>query len=234
MSTLVARVELLLRSRGRFDPARPGVPWRDLLLLIGLSGAIYGFTMGSFSFLALVWGLPTVEPERRILQSFYSALKVPTLLAVSTAICLPSFYVVNALLGLRDDFAAALRAILTAQGTLAIALASLAPLLVVLYCGTERYAVASISNGLAFLIATLAAQDMLRRHYRRLIARDARHRITLIAWLVLYVFVAMQAAWMLRPFIGDPGLPIEIVRAEDWGNCYIKIGEAISRFFTGR
>ena len=32
----------------------------------------------------------------------------------------------------------------------------------------------------------------------------------------IYVFVAIKLGWILRPFIGDPELPLEYVRAEQW------------------
>jgi hypothetical protein len=27
-------------------------------------------------------------------------------------------------------------------------------------------------------------------------------------------------AWVLRPFVGDPGEPVEFIRAGSWGNAY--------------
>jgi hypothetical protein len=41
-------------------------------------------------------------------------------------------------------------------------------------------------------VASLAAQGLLRRHYRPLIARDPRHRLLLRGWAGLHAFV--QAA----------------------------------------
>ena len=64
-----------------------------------------GSTMGSFA------GRP--------LQSSYSGLKVPLLLATSGLICLPNFYVINAVLGLGADFKIACRGILTFRSNLA-------------------------------------------------------------------------------------------------------------------
>lgn len=234
MSSLLANADALLRSRGLFGTEDAQVPWRQLIALILLGGLLYGFTMGSFSTVALLFGQETRDPPLRIFVAVFSALKVPLLLAISTSVCLPSFFVLNTLLGLRDDFASAMRAILAAQGTLAIVLASFSPVTLFFYCCTERYSVASITNGAVFFLATLGAQAIMRRYYRPLIARDGRHRLALTAWLVLYVFVAMQAAWMFRPFIGDPGLSVQFVRLDEWGICYVKIWEALSRFFTGR
>ncbi len=46
---------------------------------------------------------------QRLLQVVYSAVKVPFLLMATFVLSLPSFFVVNTLLGLRSDFARVLR-----------------------------------------------------------------------------------------------------------------------------
>lgn len=199
----------LLRSEGRFAAAHARVPLARLFLLTTCGGAVYGAVMGNFA-----------GP----LGALYSALKVPLLLVASLVLCLPAFRAVNALLGLGADFPAALRAIASAQGTLAVVLASLAPVTAFFeLCGLDHSAAVSW-NGAAFLIALAAAQTMLARHYRPLVARDARHRLALIAWFVLQVFVGIKAAWVLRPLVGDPTLPVEFVRAGRWyENPYVHV-----------
>jgi hypothetical protein len=39
-------------------------------------------------------------------------------------------------------------------------------------------------------------------------------------WLGLYVFVGIQMAWVLRPFVGAPGQPVQFFRPESWVNAY--------------
>jgi hypothetical protein len=68
---------------------------------------------------------------------------------------------------------------------------------------------------------------MLRRSYRPLIARQPRHRLLLVCWLVLYAFVGVQMAWVLRPFIGSPGTPVQFFRTDAWGNAYLVVGRMI-------
>ena len=51
----------------------------------------------------------------RAWQAAYSAVKVPLLLLATLGLSLPSFFVLNTLLGVRADFAAALRAIVASQ-----------------------------------------------------------------------------------------------------------------------
>lgn len=193
--------------------------WRWLLAIILIFGPLYGLSMGSFS---------ATEPARWLL-SVYSAIKVPLLLGTTTLICLPGYFVLNTVLGLRDDFRAALQAILAGQAALAIALASLAPLTLVWYASDVSYRAALLFNAGAFLIATLAGQAVMLRYYRPLIARDARHRLGLAAWLGLYAFVGIQMGWMLRPFIGAPGEPPQFFRPEPFTNAYV----VVARLLTG-
>ena len=192
----------LLGARGVFAPQAPGLPWRLLGLWIVSGGALYGLVMGALG--------------GRILGGVYSASKVPVLVLGATALCLPSFFVVNAVLGLRADFRAALRGILAAQGTVAVCLGGLAPVLLLFYVSRVSYPVALLLNGGLFAVASFAGQCTLRRHYAVLIERNGRHRIALTAWFALYVFVSIKLGWMLRPFIGDPSLPLEYLRAEQW------------------
>jgi hypothetical protein len=47
----------------------------------------------------------------------------------------------------------------------------------------------------------------------------------LLLWLGLYTFVAIQMAWTLRPFIGDPNpqVPIVLMRSGEIDNAYLEI-----------
>jgi hypothetical protein len=204
---MIATVDGLLRGEGRFAVGRGRVPWSALALVVVAFGFVYGVAMGSF-------GL-------RAEQCLYSGLKVPLLLGVTTLVCLPSFFVVNLVLGLADDFSAAFRGVLSAQATIAVVLAALAPVVVFTYASLDDYEVVQLANGVYFAIAAFAGQITLQRHYRPLVARDRRHLAGKRTWLTLYVFVAIQLAWVLRPFIGVPGLPTRFLREEPWSNAYV-------------
>jgi hypothetical protein len=206
---LIAHVDALLRARAPFGVGRGPVPLKLLLALLSLCGFLYGAAMGAF--------------DVRALQSLYSGLKVPMLLACATLVCLPNFFVVNTFLGLRDDFDAALRAIFSAQATVAVALCAMAPLILTVYVSSDNYRFAVFMNGVVFAIATLAGQRTLMRHYAPLVRANPRHRIGRLAWILLYVFVSIQLAWVLRPFIGDPGSKPAFFRADAWSNAYVVI-----------
>ncbi len=206
----------LLRAEGRFAAERERVPWLALAALLVGGGWVYGFAMGFH--------------DARPLQALFSAAKVPLLLAFSSLVCLPNFYVVNSVLGLRDDFTAALRGVVAAQATVAVTLASLAPVTLFAYVSTESYTFAVVLNGVFFALAAVAGQMTLNHHYRRLVARDRRHRIGRASWLVLYVFVAIQLAWVLRPFVGSPGQATRFFREDAWSNAYVVVVEVTTAF----
>jgi len=213
-------VGALLRGEGEHAPDAERVPWSSLCALAFTSALLHGAVVGSFGM--------------RPMQSAFSAVKLPLLLALSTLLCLPNFYAVNAVLGLRDDFRAALRAVLAAQATVAVALLSEAPLVLLAYASTTSYPFAIVANGACFALASACGQVVLGRHYRRLVEKDPRHALARRAWLVLYVFVAIQLAWMLRPFVGDPGLATRFFRAEPFSNAYVVVLRTVAALFSGR
>lgn len=207
----------LLRGDGRFAPGAEQVPWRPLATLALGAGVVYGLAMGSFG----------LRPE----QALYSATKVPLLLAATTLLCLPSFFVVNLLLGLGRDFPSALKAVLASQGTVALALAGFAPVTVFWYGSSADYGAAVAWNGGVFLAAAIAGQVTLARHYAALVARDPRHGRARNAWLVLYAFVATQMAWVLRPFVGNPEQAPSFFREGALGNAYVEVARLVGRVF---
>ena len=203
----------LLHARGAFATDAPAVPWRNICVIVALSGGAYGAIMGSFGGVGL--------------QVLVSALKIPLLIAVSTVMCLPSLFVVNTVAGLREDFGAVLRGIFAAQATVAVCLCALGPFLLLLYASTPDYQATKAVNGALFLIASLAGQKTLAVHYAPLIRSNRRHRTGRRVWWFLYVLVTIQMAWVLRPFIGAPGMPVQLFREEAWGNAYVQILELI-------
>ena len=205
------------RARGRaFALENP-------ILLIVAFGVFYGAVMGTY-------GGGAAE---RIWQVVYSALKVPLLLMATFLLSLPSFFVLNTLLGLRGDFGRVVGSLLATQAGLTVILASLAPVTAFWYVSGSGYQPAILFNGLMFAVASLSAQWLLRREYRPLIARHRAHRWMLQTWIVIYVFVGIQMGWVLRPFIGDPRAPVQFFREDSWSNAYVVVIEMAWRVLTG-
>jgi len=214
MRAALAHTDQFLRGSGAFASrqaaARPA--WWLPAMIVSFT-PIYGLFMGSFD----------LSSPERILMMLYSGLKVPLLLFATTALCLPGFFVLNTIMGLRDDLREALQAILAGQAGLSIALASLAPVTRFWYFSCGSYRTALLFNAGMFTVATLAGQIIMMRYYRELIRRHRNHRIMLGAWVCLYAFVGIQMAWMLRPFIGNPGMRVAFFRQEPFSNAYVVI-----------
>jgi len=210
-----------LRGHGRFAPGAPHAGrLRYLLLFVVVFGCFYGAVMASYT--GLVPG--------RYLQLLYVGLKVPLLLLATFAVCLPSFFVVNAVAGLASDFREALHGVVAAQACVTVALAALAPVTTLFYLTNESYSLAILFNAAMFTVAAVSAQRVMRRYYGPLIARAPRHRTMLYFWFFFYALVGIQMGWLLRPFIGSPQAPVEFLRPDAWGNAYEVVARLIGRF----
>lgn len=191
---------------------------RSILALV-VCGMFYGAVMGSFA----------DEQGPRLLQMLFSALKVPLLVGATFGLSLPAYFVVTTLMGLRDDFELAVRALLATQAVLAILLASFAPFTLLWYFSSRSYGSALLFNGLMFALASLFAQRVLARLFRPMIQRDTRHRLMMWVWLGTYSFIGIQMAWVLRPFVGNPADPTTFFRQEAWGNAYEELVKLAGR-----
>ena len=72
---------------------------RQVTWLVIVCGVFYGAGMGAYAYIV---GQRTLWEQ--LPQMFYSSIKVPLLIGVTMMVALPSFFILNTLLGLRDDF----------------------------------------------------------------------------------------------------------------------------------
>jgi hypothetical protein len=213
MITLLTHIDDILRRRQTAPSRSAGSTLLGIIGCVSAFGMVYGAVMGAFGG---IWG-------ERLWQAVISALKVPLLLLGTSLIAWPSFFVLNTLVGLRRDFFRATIALMAAQAGLAIVLASLAPLTIVWYASSSDYSAAILFNGMMFAVASFAGQWLLHEHYRLLVECDRKHRWMFWIWLALYIFVGIQMAWVVRPFVGDPNAPVEFFRQEKWGSAYVVV-----------
>jgi hypothetical protein len=196
----------------------------SLILAIVVYGMFYGAVMGSYGGMS---GL-------RFWQAVYSAVKVPFLMISTFLLSLPSFFVLNTLLGLRDDFPRVVRALISTQAGLTVILSALAPFTAFWYISGSDYEPAILFNGMMFAVASFSAQWMLRREYAPLIRSNPRQRWMLRTWIIIYIFVGIQMGWVLRPFIGNPRAPVQFFREGSWSNAYLFVLQTIWDVLNGR
>ncbi len=198
---------------------------RQTILIVCLAGPLYGIAMGSYG-----WIDGHRSFNAQILQMIYSGVKLPLLIVLTVIVSLPSFFVLNSLFGLRDDFAQALRAVVSAQAGLVVILAAFAPLISFFYVSnaTEKsYPHAILVNAFIFGTASVTAQRLLAKWYAPLIKKNVRHKRMMLIWIFIYAFVGTQMGYVLRPFIGSPEVAISFLRENPFENAYVRLWQLV-------
>ena len=188
---------------------------RQTPLLLVLSSALFGVVVGSHS----------LNP----VQMLYAGLKLPVLLALSTALCIPGVLAISAVLGEARAGVELGRHVLASQAVVAVTMASLAPALALVYLSTADYNSAKLASASCMGLAALVGHVDLRRRTRALRQTLVTIRTATRMWTLLYALVGIQLAWLLRPFVGNPGLPTTFFREDTWGNAYLHLLRVLGR-----
>ncbi len=230
----LARLSLLLRGEvksleawsAHWDSQR--IVWHIGIIIIG--AGLYGAAMGC-------WRDP--------MQALYTAIKFPLIILLTATANAMLNAMLAPLLGLNIPFRQSFLAILMSFTISGAILGSFAPLVAfviwnsppmttnveqsagpysfILFTFVVIIAFAGITSNLRLL--------QLLRHLaggRRSVALGV-----LLAWLVGNLFFGTQLSWILRPFIGAPGMPVQFLRADALhGNFYETIFRTAVHLFT--
>ncbi len=222
------------------------------LLLRGETAAVAAWTQSASRARVALWLAVTVggaaafgaalgwwrAPE----QALYTAVKLPLVL-LSTALGNALLNAMLApLLGVNIDLRQSLLAVLMSFTIVGAILGGVAPLLAFVIWNApplERSASAGATHAFILLtivaaiaFAGIAANVRLLRLLARLGGGAANARRVLAAWLAVNLFLGSQLAWMLRPFIGTPGLPVQFLRDDPFkGGFYDAVFYALRRLF---
>lgn len=223
---------------GRFDlPLRLFVP-----LAAGL-GASYGFFMGWYA-LSARWN--TERASEGWYQLLAGMVKLPALFLLTLLVTFPSLYVFNALVGTRLSFLSALRLLIAAIVVNLAVAASLGTILAFFTLSTESYHFMVVLNVALLGVAGAVGLGFLLQTLRRLgdAEREARGEAPaapndpsaaggiFAVWIIIYSLVGMQMGWLLRPFIGHPGMAFQLFRPRQ-GNFFQGLFDNIQRMLGG-
>ncbi|MFH1499758.1 MAG: hypothetical protein ABII82_18255 [Verrucomicrobiota bacterium] len=221
---------LKLLCLGRVDEIAPLLTdrtpgWTAFCALIILLGCgLYGTSVG-------LWRSP--------LQSAYTGLKIPLLIFLTCAGNALLNGLLGQVLGSGLGFRQATSAIILSFVTAACILGAFSPLAFFILYNTP--ALASVDQGAGHSITLLThvgliAYAGIMANIRLLsllhrFAPDRRAaRTTLLAWLGGNLLLGSQLSWVLRPFIGSPGLPVEFLRSDPLrGNFFEAVRAAIQQ-----
>jgi len=198
--------------------------WLTCALTIAAGCALYGGVVG-------LWRAP--------LQAVYTAIKMPLLIFLTCA--------GNALLnglfaqvfGSGLSFRQTSLAILMSFTIASLVLAALSPVAFFIYLNTPPLASAARGTGHSLTLlcdvlfiayaGVVANRRLLRLLERRCETVGAARRV-FWSWLAGNLFLGAQLSWVLRPFIGSPGLAIQFLRDDPLrGNFYEAVLFSIHR-----
>jgi hypothetical protein len=200
------------------------------IAIIVVGAGLYGASMGW-------WRDP--------MQALYTAIKFPLIILLTATGNAMLNAMLAPLLGLNIPFRQSFLAILMSFTIAGAILGSFAPLVAFVIwnappmardswesTGTYSFILLTFVVVIAFagITANLRLMQLLMHLGRR---RDVAFRV-LFAWLAGNLFFGTQLSWILRPFIGAPGLKVQFLRPEAFkGNFYETIFHLVVRIFTG-
>jgi hypothetical protein len=142
-----------------------------------------------------------------------SAVKVPLLLLGTAFLSFPTYFVLQMLRGSKPlTLDAAVAVQLSSLSATAVLWGSFAPPLLFLVGSTHHYRLAQFFSLAIGAVGGLVGIGRFLRLHRELVEPDRILRGHLLLYFALFSVVGGQLAWVLRPFIGDPGLPFRLVR----------------------
>jgi hypothetical protein len=192
------------------------------ILLILTAGLVYGLIMGSYN---------------GALQSFSSGIKLVGLIFLNLAICFPSFYIVQLLLGSKMKLRQLAIIILGGFVMLTTILVAFAPIALFFQLSNSPYAFLQLLHFFVFVFAGIWSMRTIVETLK--IACEKKNiypkiGITIFrVWIFILAFVGIQLAWNLRPFIGSRDLPFEIFRQGTQTNIYATLIGAIGKLLQG-
>jgi hypothetical protein len=179
------------------------------------------------------------------LQAVYTAAKLPLIILLTVLGNGLLNGMLAPLLGLNLRFRQALLAILLSFTTAAVILGSFSPVMGFLVWNAPPLATAAATRSTTYsfiqltqaaiiAVAGVAANLRLVQLLRQFSGSVSAARRVLFAWLAGNLFLGSQLAWILRPFIGSPDLPLEFLRPNAFeGNFYETIFRALKQLFAG-
>jgi hypothetical protein len=228
-----ARLSVLLRGEVQSLEAW-SAQWNSQRILshvgiIILGAGLYGAAMGW-------WRDP--------LQALFTAIKFPLIILLTATANAMLNAMLAPLLGLNIPFRQSFLAIVMSFTIASAILGSFAPLVAFviwnsppmtpnLWDSAGPYSFILFTFVVVIAFAGITANLRLLQLLRHLGGRRNVAFLVMFAWLVGNLFFGTQLSWILRPFIGAPGLPVQFLRGDAFkGNFYETIFYTAKRVFT--
>ncbi|GAA5146639.1 hypothetical protein GCM10023213_40070 [Prosthecobacter algae] len=220
LKTLVQGDPLVLADRLKQPNDR--LASRFLVLAIIVGCAAYGFAIG-------LWRAP--------LQGVFVAVKMPALIFLTLLVNGLINGMLGLLLGSGMSFRQTLRACLMSFAIFSLIVGSLSPIAIAVVLDAPRpgtpgaadwYRAILLTHTTIIAFAGIVANHKLLRLIQTFSGSTATGWHTLFAWLAGNLFVGAQLSYNLRPFFGNPDLPIQFLRPDPFdGSFYESVGRLV-------
>lgn len=177
-------------------------------------------------------------------QAVYAAIKFPLVILLTTLGNALLNAMLAPLLGLNLAFRQSLLAMLMSFTIASAILGAFSPLIFFLVwnapplqpgvaISANTYTLIQLTQVAVIAFAGIAANLRLLQLLRRLGGSVPVAGKVLCAWLAGNLLLGSQLVWILRPFIGLPGLPVEFLRPNAFeGNFYETVFHSLSKLFS--
>lgn len=234
MRQTLTRIDTLLRGgftqRETLGEGRVDVDVRQLASAALPLGVVYGLFMSLYSVMRGGAG--------STLQLIATSLKVPMLFLLTLLVTLPSLYVLSALARSRLSYVHTVRLLLAAVTVNLALLASFGPVTAFFTLSTESYPFMILLNVAFFAVSGSVGLSFLRKALDIVfegatapaIPRPDPAARVFKAWTLIYAVVGAQMGWILRPFVGAPGVPFQWFRERE-SNFFVAVWDSLLRLF---
>ena len=178
-------------------------------------------------------------------QAFYVAIKFPLIILLTTFGNALLNAMLAPLLGLNISLRQSFLAVLFSFTIASAILGSFSPLAAFLVwnapplsasaaeLSTGTYSFIQLTHVGVIAFAGVTANLRLAQLLQHLTGNSRIARRVLLAWLAGNLLFGSQLTWIMRPFIGAPGLPVQFVRATAFkGNFYETVFHALLRLLN--
>lgn len=217
-----------------FDLTDWAVQWNTRRVLVCVAvifvgAGLYGAAMGC-------WRSPV--------QAGYNIVKFPAVILATTLGNTMINGMLAPLLGLNLHFRQSLMLVLMSFAVASAILGGFAPILFFIIWNTPPlggqpgiswgpYNFVQLTQVALIAFAGVTANTRLLGVLHALSGSPGVARRILVAWLFGNLFLGSQLCWILRPFIGSPGLPVEFLRANAFqGNFYETVIRAVAHLLS--
>ncbi len=181
---------------------------------------LYGLVMGGY---------------HSVLQSLVSGIKLIVLFAATLLVCFPSFYIIQRVLGSKMCIRQMTIIILSGFVLSATIVLSFAPVILFFLLTSENYYFLQLLHIAIFIFSGIFGVRLIIDALKYACDKKDIYPQTGVAifkvWTVILVFVGIQLAWNLRPFVGDKEEEFKLVRTYK-GNFYTAVVYSFGQLFN--